>query len=416
MLSLGIDLWQNRVLGAGGGDIAARPTIIPVGDSRVPVFTDPATKRQKGATDLTNVACALADQKYRLLDGYGISGATVPQYLVNLNAAIAQNPGAIFFPSVLNSLAAGVSGADIANLIIAACDSVRGAGILAIVGSEMGSTVLTAPQITEMDSYNALIKAYCDGTPGAVFLDFRPVMCTAATGGVIQAQYRYDQGHLNQLGAIVAASSVYKPFLDSALPVGPSFILGTDGLPLAGGYTQLALNPRFAVTSGGGTTTGVTGTIPGNCNANKTGANVACAVTSALENVVLNCTFSTGVVVGTDNCRLNTTASNAAWNGGDVMRAMALVELTAGASGLAGLELNMTMTGDSVTTTFADMVTTAAWAGPTGALHLLMMTQEYAIPTYTAKGSLVATVLAKPSGVGAAQVTIKQIGLLKKVP
>lgn len=390
--------------------VARAATVIPIGDSRVPVFLDPATKRQKGATELCNVACALADQKYRVKDGYGISGATVPTYLANLNAALAQQPGVIFFISVLNSLAANVSGADCATLILNAANTAIASGAVVVVGSEMGSTALTAPQLAQAVIYNDLIKAAAAVTVGLRFVDLRPTMCTA---NVIKAEYRYDSGHLNQNGALVAGAIIKTEF-DLVMPAGPSFVLGNDNLPAIGGYTNIALNPRLQVATGGASTTGATGSFSANHNFNKTPPTVASpalAVVSTVGNARMTCTFG----AQNENCRVSTTASNTAWAAGDTVRGMALIDVSSPVN-LAGVQCSLVCNTDAGVLTWTDMSATATWQGPTGAYHMLLLTQEYVIPAHTTKNSLALTIQANSFGVGSAVIDLKQDAILKKNP
>lgn len=403
--------------GMGGGVKSARATVIPIGDSRVPWVLDTATLRQKGATDMANVACALSDQKYTTPAGYGMSGKRIDEYLVNLPTAIALNPGVILFPSVLNSIGqnyptASTSGTDAADRIKAAAATCIAAGIVVIVGSEIATTTTGAAIMGQINIYNALMQQAANTTPGLYFVDVRSSICDGLNN--VLAEFVYDGTHLNQRGAL-KAGRVWKSLLDQLMPANAGFVLNASGVPAVGGFTNLCQNPRFATTTGGSTSTGVTGTFAANSTFNKTGANVAAVVASALENVVIDCTFSTGVVPGTDNVRMAQAPLNASWNSGETVRGMALVEVAAGATGLAGIELNLVANGDSVSTIWADMATVAlaGWNGPNDAVRYLLLTQPYVIPTYTTKGSLAPQVFIRPNGVGSARVTVKQIGVLR---
>lgn len=402
---------KNRLRRTGGGSgsripRAKFPTIIPIGDSRVPTFLDPATKRQKGATCLSNVACALADQRYTVKNGYGISGATVPTYLANLGAAIAEAPGVIFIPSVLNSLAAGVSGQAVAELILDAADQIIAADIICIVGSEIGSTALTPLQKVEADIYNAVIQQAAKTTQGLIYLELRTAL---ALDGAPKVELRYDGGHLNQRGGL-AGGEILKALLDVVMPAGLTFRLNAGGVPLIGGYTNLALNPRFQVITGGATSTGATGTFAGSCNFNLTGAGTALAVTTTAGRVRMACTFGGQ----NHNCRMSTAALSAAYAAGDLVRGMAVVEVST-PNGLAGVQLTLVANLNTGVTTWTDMFATATWAGPATGYHMLMLTQEYAIPAHATKNSLALTIQANSYAAGAGTVVDAfEVGILKK--
>jgi len=73
----------------------------------------------------------------------------------------------------------------------------------------------------------------------------------------------------------------------------------------------------------------------------------------------------------------------------------------------------MVANGDSVSTTYSDFVTNNARAGPNDAYELILLTQEYTIPTYTSKGFLSVTVQANAFGAGGVDLTVKQLGVLR---
>ena len=415
MLALG----PQRLTSGQGGVVprlmASAATIVPIGDSRIPWVLDPPTSnRQKGGTDISNIAAAMSLQKYTTLGGFGQSGKRVDEYLGQLANAVALAPGVIFGWSFLNSIGQdyptqSTSGASAAQLWIDTYkNTLKPAGIRLILCSEIGQFGMALVRRDQCDIANNMLQAFAATDGGFNFVDLRPILCTADR--IVDPQYCYDASpptHLNEYGAFKAAALV-KTVYDQIMPTSPGYALQANGLPLIGNFTQLAPNPLFAVTTGGSTSTGATGTFAGSCTFNKTGTSAALAVASSAANVVLTGTFGAQA----DNVRMSQTVPTANWNSGDKLRAMAIVSVSSPVN-LAGVQLSMVATGDSVATTYSDMAVTATFRGTDGNYRMLMMTQEYTMAAYTTKNSLVATITAIGFGAGSATVTVEQIGILK---
>ncbi len=394
--------------------MARNATIATIGDSRDPTFLDPGTNRQKGGTDLCNIAAALSLQKYTVIAGAGQSGKRVDEYLAALDALLAQNPGVIFMWSLLNTIGQDIpsqstSGATVAQLIIDTYKTkIKPLNIPMIFPSEIGQYGMALVRRDQCDIANKMLQDFAATDGGFNFVDVRPVLCTADR--IVDPQFCYDLSpptHLNEFGAFRAAILI-KAALDRIMPYNAGYALQANGLPLIGNYTQMAANSLLATATGGSSSTGATGTFSANCTFNKTGTSAALAVTSAPGSAVLAVTFG----AQGDNGRTSQTIPPGNWNSGDKIRGMAIVSIASPVN-LAGVQLTMVATGDSVSTTYADMIATATYRGTDGVYRMLMMTQEYTIPTYTTKSSLSATITVVGFGAGSAVVTVEQFCIIK---
>jgi hypothetical protein len=396
---------------SGTNAVARFNTIAEIGDSRDTWMLD-TPLRQKGGTDLMNIACGLSFQKYKALGVAGISGKRADEYIAAGQAAVlALNPGVLWIPSVLNTIGQdyptqSTSGAQAASDTIGLANAALAEGVYVVIGSEVGQVGIADVRRDQIDIYNNTMQTFASGRVGVSFCDLRPTMCDA--NRKLITGYSYDGTHFNQLGAMTAAP-LLKAVLDAITPVGNDYRLQANALPLDNaGLVQLLPNPLFNTITGGSTSTGATGTFAGSCTFNKTGAGSALAVTSAAQNVLMTGTFG----AQGDNVRMSQVPPIGNWASGMKVRAMALVNV-ASPVGLAGVQLSMVATGDSVATTFADMSVTQTWAGPNGGYDMLLLTNEYVIPSYAVKNSLVATVTAIAFAAGGVAMTVKQLGVIQ---
>jgi hypothetical protein len=389
-------------------------TIVTNGDSRSPTFLDAATLRQKGGTDLVNKSAAASLQKYRLIGGNGQSGKRPDEYLPALTALIPLGPGVVFMWSLLNGIgqdwhALGTSGTDNAQLIIDYyTTNLKPANIRLVVGSEIGQYGMALVRRDQCDIANAMLQSQAAKDGGFNFADFRPVLCTADR--IVDPANCYNLSpptHLSDYGT-GKAYPVLKAILDQIMPDAPDFTLQANGLPVGGNFTQLLPNPLLNATPNGSTSTGATGTFPGSCTYNKTGASTALNVTANPGNVLLAATLG----AQSDNVRMSQTVPLANWSSGMKVRAMAIVSV-ANAINLAGVQMALVVTGDSIATTYSDLSVTATWRGQDGSYRYLLMTQDYVIPAYTTKNSLVETVTGPAFGAGSAGITVEQMGVLQ---
>lgn len=403
-----------QAVGVAGGvsPKVTRPTLVGLGDSRVPTFIDKATMRQKGGGDPLNNLCALALQKYRVIGDFGKSGQTPQQFLTQLPDVIALNPGVVWMPSVLNSVGediptASTSGTDSADRMIAAAETLRQNGIFVVFGSEVGKTGLSVSKRAQTNEYNRRIIEYCDQSAYAVFADLRPQFCDA--NNLVRVEFTYDGIHWNGYGAFEVAKFL-KPIFDQLMPAAPAFTLDANGQPQVAGYTNVLTNRLFATATGGSTTTGATGTFSGGTRYQKT-TNATLAATSVSGSTRIQGTFA----ASNDDVRISQEIANTLWAPGDVFCGGALVTLNAPPTNLAGIQFEMIAYGDQVFS-YSDMVATPTWAGPNGTFQMLLLTQDYVMPSPTNRGVLQALVRARGYLAGNVDFTVTQIGLFKKNP
>lgn len=357
--------------------------ILDVGDSRAASFY--TGTRQKGANNPINVACALAGQRYRGIGAVATSGQTTAQYLSedNLAKIVATNAGIARIIGCLNDVSVasyqGTGAAAAANVQRACNNVLLPAGFKIIIEAETGQNAMAEARLAEIYEYNQRMREYAIKTPGVYWHDCRPVVMnqTSSTTTVnFKTNYVYDGTHYTQLGGYYHGKSL-KVLLDSI--IASSFnALGFNTAELPGhGRFQLLPNPVFNAAANGSTSTGATGTFPGSCTVNKTGAlTVAC--TPAVNNVLLAIDFSADA----ENARMSQTASNSDWQAGDIVQGVAKFTATS-PSGLAGVQLtlNSNVTGSNFSIT--DMAATAGRAGPDETHTMTLLTDPYVIPAGT---------------------------------
>lgn len=368
--------------------------IASLGDSR----EDPAilSGLQKGGGSQLNWACALAHQRYRVVLDQGQSGKRTDEYLSDaaIAAIIASNVGTVHIMGAMNNIGQDypsptTSGAVAAADVMTACAKFRAAGINVVLEAETGQNGMTAARYGQCLDYTNRLRDYQLRTPGIYWHDARPVvhnMAATSLANLFKTGMEYDGTHLSQRGAYYWGKSL-KAVLDSFIPASTSPTVNSAFELPANGRFQLLDNPLFLTTSGGSTSTGVTGTLPGSCTVNKTGAGTSVAVTSAAQSIDMSITFG----AQGDNARLSMAANNANWLAGDWLLGACRVSVT-NPSGLAGPQFTFVSTGDSVGTVVSDLSATTTWAGPDESFSITMLTLPFQVPAYTVKSSLVPTV------------------------
>ena len=396
-----------------GSALRARNVRIVVGpgDSRAfTAFPDGALKRQKGGTDPVNIACALSMQRYRLDNAFAVSGQRVDQYMSLLPDALATGAGIMWLPSVLNTIGqdyptASTSGQDALTRILAAADQAIAQGFIVVVMSEVGQVGMIQAKRDQINFYNNGIATAARNKRGLVFLDVRSAVC--GTDNMLLPLYTYDGTHFNELGGFVVGRIV-KVLFDQLMPVGASFLLGANGLPEIGGYTNRMPNPLFNVATGGTTTSGATGTFSGSSRFNKTGT-ATLNVTSTVGKTNLVGTFA----AQNDRVYVEQEADMTGLTTGPFVRGMALAKINS-SSGLAGVQMTSIFYSSAATEIYADLSATATWAGPNDSYTLLLLTQEYKLPVVANAYALVNQVAAVAFGAGGIDMDVTQVGGLIK--
>lgn len=388
-----------------------------LGDSRAAaLYTGP---RQKGGVSPINVACALSGQRYRAVASFGTSGYRTDQYLTtaNLAALVASPAGTVRIIGALNDIGQdyptqGTAGATAAaNVQAAITSTLRPAGIRVIVEAEIGQDGMAAVRLGQVYEYNQRMREFCERTSGCYWHDARPVVLnqTSSTSTVnYKTGYSYDGSHPNQRGGHYWGKSL-KTLLDSITPASVPLIANISELP-ANGRWQILDNPLFNTTTGGSTSTGATGTFPGSCTVNKTGAGTAVVCTPAAQNTQLAITFG----AQSDNARISMAANNANWSIGDWLQATAKITVT-NPSGLAGVQMTMVPTVDSAGVVVTDMYANPLWAGPDETFTMTLLTDPYRV-TGTTKNSLVPTIYFTAFAAGSAfTASIENMAIIRRV-
>jgi hypothetical protein len=349
---------------------------------------------------------ALSNHKYKLGLTLGISGKTPDQYInTNLSQALASKSGWLVFDKpMVNALAAVpnagvfpytntdgivVTATNVAqvsvNAIIAAANKALALGKRVIITAEPGSTGLAAALVAQAFLGSDMLKAWCDVTPNATFVDPRPFIYNAtssATAIAFKAGYSSDGTHAYPAMAFAEAINVWKPLLD---PV----VLGSMGGPsniamVNSTYSrELFANPLFNTLTGGiRTTIGGTGNIPGGLTvtgpAGSTVNVTSVANANGLGNDVTFAITTTGA--GTVQF-LMAQPANGLWTLASYLTCGVDVDVTAGASNVAVPYLTnaigTVVSGSNVGASTYDMYSNvASWVSPASAYSMRLRTPK----------------------------------------
>lgn len=411
VVNTGAAMWFNYGLPNGILPAKARSnTIAVIGDSRGVMYIDETGERLVRKSSPIAVAQAHDDQRFQVVGDFAQSGKRADEFLSQLDAAIALQPGIIYCPSVYNSIAqniGGIGGTTAANDIIAAARKVVASGAFFVQCSEVGSTNLDGTRQAQATVFNNAVSAAAAALHGFDFLDVRPWMC----GGdnVLLEEYAYDKVHLNGAGDVRWRIPLLR-YLRERLPYAAGFDLDEFALPRCGGYNQLAPNPLLLTATGGTASGGVTGTFAGSCSFD-TDDTATLSVASSVGKVVL----TGGFAAQGDSFSMDQVVPLASWSSGDVVRAMVLLK-SESLVNCAGLTLSLIAKGDGVETRLADLSVreTFNWRGTDGGYRYLMLTDEDTIPAYTTKQSLTWRLSGHAFGAGGAVVDVRQAGVLEK--
>jgi hypothetical protein len=331
-----------------------------------------------------------------------------------ITAVLASKAGIVRIIGALNDVGqdfptAGTSGATAAANVQAAVPTILNSGRLVIIEAEPGQNGMTSGRLGQIYEYNQRMREFCERTPGCYWHDARLVVIdfTSSTGNY-KANYTYDGTHSSALGGYYWGKSLLN-LLNSITPTRQALLTSLGELP-ANGRWQLLDNPLFTTTTGGSTSTGVTGTFPGSCTVNKTGAGTTVACTPTAGSVSLAIQYGATA----DNARMSMTATLGNWSIGDWIQGICQVSVT-NPSGLAGAQFSVVPTVDSVAVTLTDMFAATTMLGPDESFNMVMLTDPYQI-TGTTKNSLVPTVYFNASGAGSAfTAVVQQMAVIRRI-
>ena len=408
-----IGLTQNKVM-------------VLLGDSQEEAgFIDPSQRRYNMRSPV-NWARQLTGQRFSLYQSFGVSGQRTDQIMARLSAAIATGAGILHLWCGVNDIAqnyptASTSGATAAQNIITMAEAARLAGMTVIIEACIPASNLSATQIAQAMDLRQRILDYAERTPNVYASDAMGAVLNptnSATATVFRAGYSLDGTHETSMGAYYHAQATLVPIITTILPPRTNLLLKNATEVPANGRWQLADNPIFITATGGTLGTGMSGTVPGGWTVtrlNNQGAATATVGTQADadgigNNVTLACTFNA------QNDRVCLTrdivASN--WQPGDIVQAVARVQVTGTPSGLTATRLMVEINGDSATTVLEDGYHATDGQGPNVPYDVVLATKPFQIPNYTAKGYIALRLFCDASGSGSANVVVKQMALRRR--
>lgn len=331
------------------------PTFVMMGDSRIASqYNDNTLRRNKNAGNFLNVANTQLGQRMQSVGNFAVAGQRSDQFMVPLSQALATKARFLVVFGVVNDLAQNVGAVAAWANIRQIIDAGISAGMIVITCTEPGATGFTAAQIAERNDFNARLYAYAAQKPGLLVLDYAGLVLdpTATSSITFRTQggqsLSYDGTHLANSGARVvgtALAGLLAPMIPSR-PVGQPI----DGLSQSG-TAMLLKNGLFLTTTGGSTAAGITGSVPANWGALRTGAATANVSTQASTNPDgIGNEFVIAATSTAANERIQLSQSvTTGVTFGDVMNAICEVGVDAGSSNMRSVRAYITTWTDGLT-------------------------------------------------------------------
>lgn len=307
------------------------------------------------------------------------------------------------------------------------------AGMTVVIENEVGANgISTQEKVTALMNLRQMIREYGEATPGVYVHDAFAIIASptfSASAIQLKPTYVYDVTHPNALGAYLWGKSL-AALLSSIIPAssrGPLLIENIAEAQTAN-RRQLLLNPLFATATGGTAGTGITGTVPASWGASCIGGATATAGTAANANGIGNdVTIAATFNANADAARINQSLSgnsssqyNAALAVGDIVQAVAQVEITGTPTGLASIYLSLLANkggGDASPTSSFDMFAANASVdyGINEACTLTLATRPFALPAPTGTFPfLTAEIRAVARAAGSVNFSVRQFGIFRR--
>lgn len=430
--------------------VARNPRILTaIGDSRVAaLFLDPL-RRTKGNRSPLNWANALADQRFTMVETFGVSGERSDHMLSRIDAAIATGAGTIYMQMGVNNIGAvastgnftyvhTVTGEVVTIDTVAAvtfrdirtmADKARAAGMVVVLEQEVGSGGFNvAEKVAATLDLRTLVAEWAETATNVHLHDAMPIVMqpqNSATALAFRSGYAYDATHCNARGAYRWGKSLANVLRAIVPTVRP--LLLTNAIEAPGLRRRQALNnPMFATGSGGTAGAGVSGTVAGGWTVNRTGGATATVSTSARadgsgNDLVISATYAAAGEMIVALQALEGT-SGGAYNSrivaGDVFEAVAQVEVTE-ATNVAALWVQCSVyTGSGATVEVFDLFgpSTSVDAGIDEPATLTLRTRPITLPASTgAYPYSIVSVRANAAGAGSCTFRIRQIALKRRM-
>lgn len=437
------------------------PNIVTgVGDSRVDAFYLSADQLGYNSRSPIMMANALLGQRFIVGQSFGKSGDRTDQTLARMlgllpgGDARATNAGILYLQCGVNNIAQvatsgnftyvhAVTGEVVTAQTVAAvtardlrqiCALANAAGMIVVMENEIGANGFNSQEkVSALMTLRRLISEFGEITPGVFVHDAFGIMTNAtfsATAIQLKPTLVYDVvTHPNTLGAYRWAKSL-APLLASLIPNSPrgNLLLQNIAETQAGDRRQLLLNPLFANATGGTIGANVTGTAPSGFGVSVVGGATVTAGTQVNANGYGNdVTLATNFAGNGDAVRLNQSLSgngasqyNAALQVGDIVQAVAVVEITAPPSNLSSLYLSLVSNtagsgGTSVSSFDLFSANSASDYGIDEACTLTLATRPFALlaPTGTFP-FMTAEVRAVARAAGSLNCSVRQMGTVRR--
>ncbi|MFE8582951.1 SGNH/GDSL hydrolase family protein [Sphingomonas sp. NCPPB 2930] len=417
--------------------------VVALGDSRIAaLFFDPS-RRNKGNRSPFHWANALLDQRFTLVDSFGLSGDRTDQMLARLDATIATGAGLLYFQGGVNNIGAVASGgytythavtgevvtidtvaAVTARDIRLIANKARASGMIVVIEHEVGAGGYTTQEkVTALADLRANIADFAENTPDIFVHDAMPIVMQpqySANAVAYRSGYSYDPTHCSARGAYRWGKSLAKVLAGIVTTARP--VLLTNAIETSAARRRQALiNPLFANASGGTASAGASGTVPANWTVSRSGSATANVSTAARadasgNDLIIAASYSAAGEIVTVSQAFDAPATGQ-WNSrlavGDTYEVVAQVEIT-DASALSALWLQVTtFAGSGAQTDSYDLYGVTTEAGLDEAATLTLRTRPFAIVTPTSSAYPYVVVYIKSAGTAAGNCTyrIKQIGM-----
>lgn len=424
--------------------------VATLGDSRLArVFY--SLSNNFGFSGYTSFTWANARTGHRLKVAYngGLSGDCSDQMLARVAAAIASGAGTLLLRIGVNDInnagvgyttrntvgpnqGVAVTLTNVAqicfqNIQWAIQQFLQNGGQKVILYLECGAEVFGTTQIAATINLNQMLRELAEVTRGVILFDAWSLMHnpSASTATTLRFKTGYaaeavgSGTHESNLGAYVLGKAlapiISANFVD--LPFLPTDVNEITSITL----NNLLLSPLFMTTSGGtgSGSNGVTGTVPANWTVDRFGGGSTQTVVvstgtpadgSPGNECILACTFA----AAGDTIRIRQDALPGNWSVGDIVEGVASVVIDAGATSLAGVQMDLQQYDGTTTNSLTDLKpldnNPIAFDGCT----LYLKTPPFQITTKGGGAYLTMRLYAIGSGAGTATVRWRTVQIRKR--
>ena len=248
-----------------------------------------------------------------------------------------------------------------------------------------------------------------------------PIFATA-TGGTIETKSATATTNSTATLAVTAGASppIGSTVTGAGIPAGTTI----TAQPAGGGFGNYTMSQAATATATGVavTITAVSGPVPANWTLGTVGQSTASATTQVDpdglgNNEIVTCNW----VLAGDGCRFYQTVGSTYWAIGDIVQAVAQVQITGPSACLAAVRLDMFVNGTTAGSNASAEVqdgyhaTTTGSVGPDQAFTATLMTRPFKVPTYDTKGYLAPYIYIEGSCAGTVTAVIKQVGVKRRL-